>query len=289
MNIPLTYLVFLVSCFLIWKPEYISLLNISSWVPENIKEIIFGISNLVYSNIILIMIVLIICMIGVSLLAKYTNIFEKILPKDVEYTNDTVVMWNEYSAIRRILSIITNLIMPLFVYYFTLNVLFNPYNFIENFFKKSTFQVENELINGGYLTENTLSILNIFFGINVFYTVFLVLRALFEIRVSTNKSFLEANNLKLYIKVNSFSEKNELDEEFETIILKSKYGKRVEFLLVNVQLYKRYYKPIRYGKECQWIVDKVPPGEKFFNILDRGENLPDIVYHFDILKEKTLL
>ncbi|MBO0424077.1 hypothetical protein [Enterococcus plantarum] len=139
-NIPLTYLIFLSSCFLLWKPKYISLVNVFRWIPNNIREIILGLFNVLYSNIILVFIALFGAVVVITLLSEYTSILDKLLPDEVEYMDNTEVSWNQYSAIRRLVSIVFTLALPIFVYYFTTNVLLNQNNFVETFFQKILFR-----------------------------------------------------------------------------------------------------------------------------------------------------
>jgi len=98
-KIPFPYILFIIDVFLLHNTRYIDLIGMENWLPNNIKNILLGFANGLYGKIFLIMIVLLIAVIILSLLASYTSVFRYILPKDVEYTDDTTVSWNEYSAI----------------------------------------------------------------------------------------------------------------------------------------------------------------------------------------------
>ncbi|MDN6852982.1 MAG: hypothetical protein L0L82_10385, partial [Tetragenococcus koreensis] len=74
-NFPLTYCLFLGTCFLLWKPKYISLIKISRWVPNSLQKIILELFTLIYSNIIWIVFLLISCILIIYLLSKYTSFF----------------------------------------------------------------------------------------------------------------------------------------------------------------------------------------------------------------------
>lgn len=262
-NFPLTYCIFLGTCLLLWKPKFIFLINISSWFPTNIRVIILEVLSLVYSNIILIITTLICCIIIIYLLTTHTPLFNILLPKEKLCEDDITIFWSGYLAVNKLITILVNLVTNIFVYYFTINVLFNPYNFINNFFINETAPEKNNLILEGYLTVGSLSLLNFFFTINALITIFLLVRALFETSTITDKHSLSSNDLLLYTKVNSFLEKS----DSEILILKKNYGKKAEFLLANKQIFNS-------GKES-------------YQILDNSDNLPDIVYHFDALKEEN--
>ena len=292
MNIPLTYILFLLVCFLMWKPEYVSMINIFSWLPTNIGKIILTTSYLVYTNLIPILITLLILLFIIILITGYTPIFQKILPNEVEYTNDTTVCWNEYSAIRRLLSIIKNLASTFFVYYLSINVLANPYNFVENFFidgffQGDFFQSQNTLIESSYLSKYTLVLMNLFFWLNIIYTIYLIIKALFEIKIPTDKYSLSSNDLILFTKINSFSEKNSSGEQFETIIFKQNYRKKPIFFLARVKLTNQEFKKNLYSDDYSWVTDEIPPAKRSYHILDKSENLADIVYFFESLKDDS--
>lgn len=287
-NIPLTYVLFLVSCFLMWKPEYIELINVSKWVPNNIEKIILGILNLVYSHFISISVSIYLCLLLVMFLSEKTRFFNKILPKDVEYTNNTTVIWSEYNAIKRLILIFIRMITQFWVYYFMINILFNPYKFSENFFIiKENFQYNNELVINNYLTEDTLAMMNILFIVNALCAVYFVLRALFEIRTTTNDFYLKSEDMNHFIKINSFIEIANTKEMYETSILKNRFRKKSEYLLVNVQLSERKLESFGYKREQEWVINEIPYGKRVFEIINSADNLSDIIYHFEALKENT--
>lgn len=285
-RIPVTYLFFVTGCLLLMNPKFLSYINMSNWIPEDLEKLILGLFNVIYNNIITIYGTLFSMKLLLLLLSEYTPLFNKILPEEVVYMDDTSLSWNEYSAIRRITAMIIWLSTQLWVYYFIVNLLFNPYNFVDNFIIKGDYYRENNLISHNYLTGNNLIIMNILFYINVVYTVFLVLKSLFEIRAPLIKPVLTSKEFKYYIQINSFMEKRSNGEKFETIILKKKFRKKEKFLLVNVQLSIRKYKTIRNTEDHRWIVDDIQYSKRTYAIIDSADNLSDIVYHFEVLKIK---
>ncbi|MBC1899090.1 hypothetical protein HCA68_15585 [Listeria booriae] len=286
-NIPLTYLLFLGACFLLWKPRYIELINVSGWMPNNIEEIILGIFNIVYGNIATILTILFICLLLLTLLDRYTPIFSFFHYFKVEYANNTTVVWNQYSAMRRLLAIIVSLITQFWIYYFTINVLFNPYDFAGNFFLNETPPGENSLILSKYLSGSALATMNLLYVLNMLCAIYFIFRAIFEIKFTTNKSFLKSDDLSLYIKINNFYVTNSTNERLEMMILKREYRKKQEYLLVRAQLSQVSYRYNNYNENSQRIIEEIPNGKRSYEVLDRTDNLSDIVYYYEALKEKN--
>lgn len=282
-KIPIHYLIFIFTLLLVWQPDYVNLIAASSWVPENIKKILLNIVNLIYHNIVPIILVLVIIFIVLSILTFFTNIFDKIFPKDVTYTDNTQVSWNEYSAMNKIIRFFVNIMTVFWIYYFLINILFNPNNYVENFFKHESDLLENELITTGYMTNNDLELMKLLFWLNVIIAVFLVVRSLFEIRIPIDKYFIESDNIKFYIRLNSFQQKKSDGEESEVVILKDKYNNKPYFYLVNVQLSRQEMSVI--NDENKMLNRTLPYNKRTYKVINYSRNLDEIIYHFDFLKD----
>lgn len=137
---------------------------------------------------------------------SYTSIFRHILPKDIEYTDGTTVSWNEYSATRRIFGMIFSLGTTWWIYYFSINILLNQNNYAENFFisQEASDQLNNILVNSSYISAENLRFMNILYYINVLVTIMWIVKALFEIRIQSDKYSIKFEDLKNYIEMNSF-------------------------------------------------------------------------------------
>ena len=281
-KIPFSYLIFGVSVLLLCNTKYIAYIDANEWLPLNIRNVVLGIVNMVYGNIGTILIVLGALFVALTLIARYTNIFSVVLPRDIEYIDGTTTSWNEYSATRRILGIILRLMTTWWVYYFLISILFNEHSYAKNFFllpqSKATYEnwgPINELIETNYISFWNLKIMNGLFGLNVVIAIAWILRALFEIKINTEISYIDRGKLNRYIVINDFEKDS---GENSVMLLKTKNLRTEKYFLVE----GKAESSIRYqslnGGTSQKIV---------YNILDSSENLSDIRYHFDALREKS--
>lgn len=284
-NISFHYVIFLITLFLVWQPNYVKLIAASSWVPENIEMFLLGIVNLIYQNIIPIYLTLAIILVILLLITKLTNIFDKILPEDMSYSNHMKISWNQYSAMNKIIRLIINLATVFWIYYFLINVFFNPNNYVENLFRNDSKLAENELITTGYMTNIDLELMTLFLWLNIIITVYLVVRSLFEIKVPISNNIIKTENIKFYIELNSFQQKNRNDEENEIIILKDKYHNKPYFYLVNVQLTRQ--EPVEVNDTIKKVNRVLPYHKRIYKVINYSRDLNEIIYHFNYLTNNT--
>lgn len=272
-KIPFIYILFLVDCFMLWKPEYISLINASAWVPDNLQKVLLTFFNFIYNHFLYLIIPLIIIIIIIGTIFEYTNFF-RFLPKPVEMINGETKSWNPMSAIRKIIDFIFLLSTDYWIYWLTLNIFLNPHQFITNFM--NTDNATNQLIKNKFLTADTLSIHYLLFFVNTAIAIVYVSKFIFEIRVPTNIYSIQHKNLDMYIEIASF-EKNGTN----TMILKPKYNKKVQYLLVHGD-------SRNYGISSKLHVGnkEIPYSKKSSKIINSSDNLSEIIYHFEYLKSK---
>lgn len=264
------------------------MIDATSWVPENVKNIVLDLANSIYLNIGMIFLVLVVILIILLFLTSKSETFNKILPKEKNYIDNMTVSWNGYSGINRVVRIIVSLATVFWIYYFLINILFNEYNFVTNFIIDKSNQLnQNQLIVSGYMTSKNLGIMNFLFYLNLFITVFFIIRSLFEIRLPTTKYSIKSDEIDSYIPLNSFQYQNYSKETIEIILLKTKFKKKTEFLLINVQLTKRSFEDLNHEnlyKDTVEIDDK----KRIYKIMNYSNNLDEIIYHFDTLKKYKL-
>lgn len=283
-NIPLHYMLFMVSVFLMWQTKYIELINMSHWVPRNIKGILVGLSKLVYSNLFTIAYVIVGISLLIYLLAQCTAFFQKVLPDDIRYSN-SIIIWNEYSAIRRMFKMILDLGTEYFTYYFAINVLFNVHHFVDNFFSLD-YTVNNDLIKSGYLSEKTLTMIQMLFCINIICLIYYLVRALFVVRTEQTEQNIYGKEISSYIRINSSTKKNSLEEEFETVILKKKYVQPPLFLLATVKISESVYEENRVDDKEYRRINEVTKLHRNYEILNKSNDISEIIYQFDNLGNK---
>ncbi|MCY1714629.1 hypothetical protein [Caproiciproducens galactitolivorans] len=279
-RIPFAYIIFLVAVFIFLNPKYITLIGASNWVPSNIREIALTFASSLYSQIIIILLILGSIWLALTMLSR-VSVFRKILPKDVDYTNNTTVSWNEYSAIAKISHAIKQLVTTWWIYCFSLNVLFGRYCYT-NF-----FDTNNGLNNLGDILNSNLKIMNCLFYLNILCAVYYILKALFEIRKPTRKVYLKYDDLSFYHFINSFEKANSLKEVYKTIILKEKYSDKQKYLLIHVQLSRYGLVKDKFTDELISQIEPIPEYQRTYEIMDSSENLSDIVYNFESLKDKA--
>lgn len=204
-KIPFAYILFMVDIFLLYNTKYIDLIDVESWLPYNIKKILLDLANGLYRKVFVILIALTVLVFILSLLTSYTSIFRYILPKDVKYTDDTADSWNEYSAIEKICGIIIKLGTTWWIYYFLINIFLNQYSYAENFFISQDVgeQLNNKLVSSSYISSENLGFMNILYYVNVVITIVWIVKALFEIRIPTDKYSIKFEDLHHYIEINS--------------------------------------------------------------------------------------
>jgi|GEM_PF-6927395 len=277
-NFPLTYVLFLGICVLLWRPKYIERIDVTKWLSDESVYLVLSVFNGVYSHLGSLLIFLSILWFIIVILIEKTSFFSIILPKQKEYRDDSTVMWNEYSALNRIGYIFIGLISYGFIYYLLVNVLFNPYNFSKNFFNVFNSIHSNPIITSGYLSQTNLVLLNIVFIANVIRVIGLLTQVLFKTRNNSDYKSLQFYDEYFFTRINSFSEKNKNNELFETVILKKMYG-APKYFLVNVQLTSNM------SLKENHFPEKIEPSKRRYHILDQSENLSDIVYFFDCLQQ----
>jgi len=275
-KIPFPYILFIVDVFLLYNTRYIDLIGMANWLPNNIKNILLGVTNELYGKVFLIMSVLLIAVLILSLLASYTSVFRYILPKDVEYIDDTTVSWNEYSAIRKVSGIIIRLGTTWWIYYFSINIFLNQHFHVETFFisKDVGEQLDNILVNSSYISAKNLEFMNTLYYLNIVITIVWIVKALFEIRIPSDKYSIKFKDLSHYIEINSFKSTRNNNQ---IKILKTKYSKKEKYLIIEGD----FESGSPFSNKNS---DNIPMHKRAYKILNLSENLSDIIYHFESLQ-----
>lgn len=272
MKIPFMYIIFSITLFLFFNTDFIEMIDISSWFPNSIEKIILTFVNLLYSKYLIIIAILLIILIVIMFITE-KDVFRKLLPKDISYTDSTTDSWNEYAAIRRVSSIIIDIYTNIWIIYFTINVLFNKYNYSKNFF----LAANNPLIKNNYISENTLLIMNILLFLNIAVLIIFIIRSLFRINTQSNQFGIYEDDFYAYYQINDFIHKTSSGSKYKTIILKDKYAKTSSYYLVTAQINRSTY------NENNFKLEKYIHNPRY-KIIDKSDSLNDIIYHFNTLK-----
>lgn len=260
------------------------MLDAESWIPQTLQDIMLTLFNEVYSQIIKIISVLIILGIVLICISKHTNFFEKRLPSPVEFTDNTTLKWNQYSAINRIGKVIFNIVSIYWIYYFSINVILNKNEFALNFFNVKE-PLKNELIIVNYITEKNLLIMNGVFWLNVLITIYFVITALFQIRISNKVYYIKSEEIaedrgNKYIKLNTFVTKDNKGCT-EIAILKQKNMKTPVFYLVSGQ----FASIGQMNKSLRTKSGRALDNNISYKVINSSENLDEIIYHFEFKKD----
>ena len=275
-NISIHYIIFLISIFLVHNPSYINLINAESWVPINIQSILLGVFDLIYSNIYFVLIVLVTLFTLIYLFDKI-NFFNKFLPNEENFTDGTKVSWNQISALNRIIRCGIILITTLWIYYFTINILFNFGNYVEKFYVANT----DDFIGTEQYSIHSL-LMQCFYYLNVFLLIYFITRSLFQIKIPINKYILTNNDLSYYIKINHYSCAPSTNKESRIIILKDKYMKKPNYYLVEEHTKRHNNININpTGRATTPLLSR--PHIKSYKVINVSKDLNEIIYHFDQL------
>lgn len=272
-KIPFIYILFLISIFLFFNTKFIDIINASEWVPSNIKDFLLSFVNLVYSQYDILIFLLLCIIIIVDILEK-TNILQKILPKKVELINGTTVSWDVISAIKKLCSIGFQISTSGWIIYFFINVIFNEHNYVRNF-----FALENNIsVDISYISKKNSEDMIGFFILNIIILLYHISKSLFEIKITSNIYYIKKDRIDMYHIINSFNYENTLKEKFQIILIKEKYAKKPKFLLAKSQITR-----FTYDENNNNLKDV----NCSYKIIDSSENLSDIIYQFDALKEQS--
>lgn len=277
-KVPFSYMVFTFLNILIYsgKGQKFSDIIISN---QSIKKLLILLSELlsiIYNNYVSIFLTITLTALLILGLFEKTNIFSR-LPDDVEFTDGTVISWNPVSAVKNLFSLMFSLSTDYFIFYCLLLFVVAPKKYI----------VDNYLIfyeNLDY--SNLLNILLRFNGLILFY---FILRALFVIKYREEKRYLKYSSR--YNTISSFSVSSDRDT-IKYIIVRDGYYFS-DYYLLRVETHKSKFKkriggPSRYGEiiHKEWIKEEISEPKRIYQILDKGENLSDIVYYYDELKKR---
>lgn len=284
-NIPITYTIFIIECFFLWKPEFLSLLKIADIIPKNVQLFLLEISYLIYNNIIFIIAFLIILIVIINSLWLKTRL--SIYINKIYEENDEV-SWNFYSGIRRLLDLIVKLFTSCFIYYLLINILFNNKE-ITLILSTPIWYLEN--LDLYYFNSEIILLVYILFIVNIIYTIFLIIKSLFELKSDLDKWKIDGDEIFLYIVIDSFEFTNSSGEKLKIVILKDKYRKESLFYLAEVQLSKRIFIPEKENYfndrviESHFSIEEISINEQMYKIIDSSKKLSEIIYTFDFYKQ----
>lgn len=256
-KVPFTYMMFFLLNVLIYssKGQQISEVITLSNVIRQIITLLTELLSIIFNNYIAILLIVTLIALLILVLFKKTNIFNK-LPEDIEYTDGTVVSWNPLSAVNRLFSLIFSLSTDYFI-----------------FLKKQ---------------ENS-NILNILWSVNCLILFRLILQAFFVIKYTDKKRYLKYS--LRYNTISSFSISSERNTVLYMIVRNS--SDFSNYYLLQVETHKQQLKETIGGLSNnngairrEWIKEEIPKFKRQYHILDKSENLSDIIYYYDELKKK---
>ncbi|MFG6674410.1 hypothetical protein ACGYLR_08690 [Leuconostoc lactis] len=271
MGLPIVNIIFVIDLLILWKPQYRSLISANRWLAKSIQTFIIKLVTVFNSYYLFFLISIFLFATIVLLLHLWTPVFN-LLPKDVEMADDTVVAWNQVSAIRRLFSLLFMLLSNIWIYWLTINIILNPFDFIKEF--HNYVFVENKLLINHYMSLNMLHASHLLILLNAFITFFWVLKALFQIRIPIFDKTIKSSDLILYTELNSFNY-NENSLHNKTMILKKAIKKEEYYYIVS-----GHSKPTKNLSYNNYI--------NKYEILNKSSNFTEIQYHFDTLRSKHL-
>ncbi|WP_270317669.1 hypothetical protein [Streptococcus salivarius] len=277
-KVPFTYMMFFLLNVLIYssKGQQISEVITLSNVIRQIITLLTELLSIIFNNYIAILLIVTLIALLILVLFKKTNIFNK-LPEDIEYTDGTVVSWNPLSAVNRLFSLIFSLSTDYFIFYCCLIFIINPnFYIVDDYF----IFLKNQ--------ENS-NILNILWSVNCLILFRLILQAFFVIKYTDKKRYLKYS--LRYNTISSFSISSERNTVLYMIVRNS--SDFSNYYLLQVETHKQQLKETIGGLSNnngairrEWIKEEIPKFKRQYHILDKSENLSDIIYYYDELKKK---
>ena len=278
-RIPINYILFIVLNLLIYldKDQLLSDLVISNSVLKNIFILLLEILSIFYDRILTIYIFVIIVMVLILFLFEKTPVFN-LLPKDIEYVNGYTESWNPVSAVNRLFNLLIKLSTSWYVVYVFILFIIKPGN----------FSIENNYVLIRKVSEESL--INFLWNINYLVLCLIVVRSLFVIKYKDIESHLKFSNLR-YNVVSEFDSSND-DETIKYLIVKDTYNFK-QYYLLKCETHKRELKKIKdlsfNGQEVTrtyWEKGVIPISKRNYKILDKSENLSDLIYYYEELKKQ---
>ena len=278
-RIPINYILFIVLNVLIYldKDQLLSDLVISNSVLKNIFILLLEILSIFYDRILTIYIFVIIVMVLILFLFEKTPVFN-LLPKDIEYVNGYTESWNPVSAVNRLFNLLIKLSTSWYVVYVFILFIIKPGN----------FSIENNYVLIRKVSEESL--INFLWNINYLVLCLIVVRSLFVIKYKDIESHLKFSNLR-YNVVSEFDSSND-DETIKYLIVKDTYNFK-QYYLLKCETHKRELKKIKdlsfNGQEVTrtyWEKGVIPISKRNYKILDKSENLSDLIYYYEELKKQ---
>lgn len=278
-RIPINYILFIVLNLLIYldKDQLLSDLVISNSVLKNIFILLLEILSIFYDRILTIYIFVIIVMVLILFLFEKTPVFN-LLPKDIEYVNGYTESWNPVSAVNRLFNLLIKLSTSWYVVYVFILFIIKPGN----------FSIENNYVLIRKVSEESL--INFLWNINYLVLCLIVVQSLFVIKYKDIESHLKFSNLR-YNVVSEFDSSND-DETIKYLIVKDTYNFK-QYYLLKCETHKRELKKIKdlsfNGQEVTrtyWEKGVIPISKRNYKILDKSENLSDLIYYYEELKKQ---
>ncbi|MBM7643339.1 hypothetical protein [Streptococcus loxodontisalivarius] len=278
-KLPIIYILFVFLNLLVYldKGTEISRFLTTNLVLKKLIGLLLEILSIVYDNILVIYTVLFIVILVILLLFEKTPIFNS-LPEDIEYISGYIESWNPVSAAKRLFSLIVNLSTNLFVVYiFTIFII-----------KPDKFFIENNFVVIKEITEET--VINFLWYLNYIFLIYMVLRSLFVIKYKGDNSYLKLDSFR-YNEISSFNVSNEWETNC-IMIVKDTYNFK-QYYLLEGQTHRQVWKErsishfgVSKEQEFYWQKEAIPISKRSYKILDKSENLSDIVYYYKELKKR---
>ncbi|WP_438830992.1 hypothetical protein [Streptococcus pluranimalium] len=278
-RIPMLYILFIALNIFIYleKGHKISSLLTSNFVLKNLFDLVLGSLSMIYGNYLNIVLFLFIVVGLVLLLFEKTSLFD-LLPEDVEYTNGYTESWNPISAAKRLFSLILNLSTNLFIIYISILFIIDP----DKFFIENNFIVIKKVMG-----ETSI---NFLWYLNYIIVIFMIHRSLFVIKYKADKHYLKLSGSR-YSVISSFNVSNEW-KTICTMIVKDTYNFK-QYYLLEGETHRREQKEMKvpsfgksHEKQVYWEKVEIPIAKRSYKILDKSENLSDIVYYYDEFKKR---
>lgn len=278
-RIPIAYVIFVLLNVLIYSKKGMIISNIvtSNHTVKTVLELFFDLLSIIYNNIYIVFAVTISIFLLILFLFEKTAIFN-ILPDDTEYVNGMVESWNPVSAANRLFNLILNLSTRYFIYYIVLIFIINS----------EYISLKNNLVILGDPQKDYL--LNILWSINYFILLYHIIRAAFVIKYKDDKRSLKLSNFR-YNEISKFNVSSKY-ETIQYIIVKDTYDLKQYYLLEGrthkqeLKEFNSFSSKNKRENHTYWIKEEIPLTARSYQILDKSENLSDLVYYYNELKEK---
>jgi hypothetical protein len=269
-KLPVRCWIFLFGILFYYQPRLVKVIDIKSWFPSSIYNVISFVLKLIFNNFLEIIIILVILEGLFLLLNKLPEeIKERMFSKSKLIDGENTKVYSPICASIVVYNIFIEMVTTLWSFYFLFLTLFDrDFLFI-------LLHADNNFIL-------QLFFWGICFTINILFLLFEISKSLFIISIPRLDNYIDRDEWNLYTKIAYFEyggypENYFVKEKIKILFLKAKNKRSNMYYIVELQLTNHYLKE-------KYNTIKIPNGKQKYKIINSSENFEEIKFHYESIK-----